>query len=32
MIAPLLAKEFVYQLLNDLPFNTETDLARFKIL
>ena len=32
MIAPLLAKEFVYQLLNDLPFNSETDLARFKIL
>ena len=32
MIAPLVAKEFVNQLLNGLPFNSEIDLSRFKIL
>ena len=32
MIAPLLAKEFVNQLLNGLPFDPETALNRFKIL
>ncbi len=32
MIAPLLAKEFVNQIVNNHPFDAETNLSRFKIL